>query len=352
MSEVSETEAGHPLSAEQQPLWRIIPSTEWLEEQQANDQHVEEFWGRFLPRGAAMLLVGEASAGKTVFLHRLSRALAAGEEFLGLKPPRPLRVLHVDLESPEALRTEIVDTIGPVPSWEFVKIDPSKLHEMLRINGPQYDVIIVDSLQVASPVKDENDNGEANRQMGPFVELAHKFGVTIILAHNAGEGNPKEKFKSRGATARVDRADLGINLDETGPGKRRLKVVKSRYGNLSDTIEFEFAGELDYKLTKPAQQPATKEGEMAVRILRAIPGFGPAGTHVERKALADHLGIRPEAAEQRCFERALAKLVKGGRLESPSHGIYALPKETDKSDNPTDPRVSDMSGRAKGVLGS
>lgn len=177
--------------------WRIIPSVEWLREQQANGHKIEEFWGRFLPKGAAILLVGEASAGKTVLLHRLGRALAAGEEFLGLKPPRPLRVLHIDLESPETLRAEIVDTIGPVLGWDFVKIEPSSLHTFLRLKAPLYDVIIVDSLQVAFPVKDENDNAEANRQISPFVEIAHKFGMTIAVTHNAGEGKPQEKYKSR-----------------------------------------------------------------------------------------------------------------------------------------------------------
>ena len=110
---------------------------------------------------------------------------------------------------------------------------------MLKAVAHHYDVIIVDSIMIASPVNDENSNSEANRQIVPFIKIARKSKAAILLLHNSGEGNPKDKFKSRGATARVDRPDMVMNLDDLGGGKRRLKVVKSRYPNLGQTLEFE-----------------------------------------------------------------------------------------------------------------
>jgi hypothetical protein len=197
----------------------------------------------------------------------------------------------------------------------------------------RYDVIIVDPLALAWPVKDENDNAEANRQMTPFVDLAHQFGAAIVLVHNAGEGNVKAKFKARGATARTDRADIVLNLDEAGSTTRRLTVAKSRFGNVNDSIEFQFAGERDYQLTKAADQPASLKAAMERRVLDAI---GQLGGEVKREP----------GNEERLFDRALSELARG-RLLKPRTGVYALPAASDGAsdnfDNLPTPKVSEMS---------
>src|SRR5688572_20163875 len=100
--------------------WHNIPSSGQIEAVEKPNHHAQRLWGDFLMAGTLSLLVGEASAGKTVFTYRLARALALGEEFLGLTPPMPLRVLHLDLESPESAQAENLKTIGPADTWDFV----------------------------------------------------------------------------------------------------------------------------------------------------------------------------------------------------------------------------------------
>jgi archaellum biogenesis ATPase FlaH len=277
-----------------------------------------------LPGEALVLLVGEASAGKTVFLYRLAEALAHGKEFLGHRPPRPVRVLHLDVESPRSVERTLLATIRPHSNWTILKVQPRHLLRALRTLGRNFDVIIVDSLQVALPVRDENNNAEGSRQMLAFVDVARRSRAAVIVAHNSGEGNPKEKFKARGATARVDRADIVLNLDNAGRRKRRLKVVKSRFGNLEDSLEFAFTPEgFDYRLTKSLEQPATKLEAMERTILATM-RRASSKTALSRKTLAKLVKIDPRSMTAwRLFDRALKDLVQDQKLHQPQRGKYA-----------------------------
>jgi archaellum biogenesis ATPase FlaH len=269
-----------------------------------------------------VLIVGETSAGKTVFLNRWAHALATGETLLGISPPHPLRVLHVDVESPRVVERMHLSTIGTAPNWHIGKVnDERDLLRMLESVARRYDVIIIDSLMMASPVIDENSNSEANRQMVPFLKLAKATNTAILISHNAGEGNPKEKFKSRGATARSDRPDEILNLDEMGGNKRRLKVVKTRFGNLGDTIEFELTGrDFNYRLLKELEQPKSKQDDLERQVQAACE---KAGTSLSRQQIATSMGLDlTSPRDERLLDRTLKTLVRQGQLQQPQRGRY------------------------------
>ncbi len=302
--------------------WRIIPSPVYLKELSRASTGSEYLWGKFLPKGALVLIVGEASAGKTMFLHRWAHSLVTRQQFLGLTPPRPLRVLHVDVESPASVERMLLHTIHPDPRWHFAKVSEKALLPMLKTVARKYDVIIIDSLLAAAPVVDENSNAAGSQQLWEFVKVARRTGASLIIAHNAGEGNPKEKFKARGATARVDRADEVLNLDETGEGKRRLKVVKSRFGNLGDSLEFAFGPAYTYTLLRGVKDLKTKQQKLVRRILAA---FRPTRRSLSRKQLASKSNINLSSAKQsRRFDRVLKDLVGRRRLSQPQRGLYKL----------------------------
>ena len=67
--------------------------------------------------------VGETSAGKTVFLHNLAHHLATGREFLGMTPPRPLKVLYVDFETPPEVLAEHLTVMGVPEGWDFFEFE-------------------------------------------------------------------------------------------------------------------------------------------------------------------------------------------------------------------------------------
>ena len=65
-------------------------------------EEIESLWGPFLFPSSLHTMAGDAGLGKTTLLYNIAIRMARGEEFGGFKPPRPLRVLYYDLESPRS----------------------------------------------------------------------------------------------------------------------------------------------------------------------------------------------------------------------------------------------------------
>ncbi len=97
----------------------IIPSTEVPPPDPEADKGL---LGPYLPVPPGLVLLsGETSAGKTVLVYNVAYHLAEGTEFVGLKPPRPLRVIYIDLETPEQLHRSQVESIGRSENLGFVR---------------------------------------------------------------------------------------------------------------------------------------------------------------------------------------------------------------------------------------
>ena len=228
---------------------RIIPSTDILPLEEGSSLGLLE---PVVPDRPSLLLIsGESSAGKTVLAYNLAYHLAEGLEIAGLTPQRPVRVLYFDLENPESVHRSLVDIIGRSDNLAFVRGLPKTLGtddgrgQFLRAcHEFRPDVVILDPLTVAWPVDDENDNAKADRQMWGIKQMAMELNCVIIALWNMGEGNVKDKFRARGATARIDRSDLALNYMELTENTRQLKVVKSRYGTVGISLNLRFAGEM------------------------------------------------------------------------------------------------------------
>ena len=103
----------------------------------------------------------------------------------------------------------------------------------------------------AYPVESENDNAMGDVQMLAFRRLARHTNAGVIVVHNSGRprgNNVAGKFFGRGASSRVDRADVSINFTIDGDKGRMLHVVKSRTSNMGHRIRFRFKGDLGYEL--------------------------------------------------------------------------------------------------------
>jgi hypothetical protein len=234
---------------------------------------------------------------------------------------------HLDLESPDWVQKSHLQAIGTHENWAVIP-DPSSPPpiEALIAEGSEFDVLIIDSLQVYAPVKHEDDNAEANRQMTALVTLARQTKAAVLVTCNAGKGDTKEKFKLRGASARIDRADIVVNLDVI-KDTRSLKIVKSRHGFLDEGITFRFEGELDYALVKGLTTPTTKRQDMKERVCQVL----SEGKEWERKDIANLLGIKPGSADDRLLGYALKELEeKDKRIGHPRKGVYTLKPSNEK----------------------
>ena len=123
--------------------------------QRAGDAVAAQLWGLHVRSRAVTQFIGETSAGKTVFLKNLAYHLATGQEFVGLTPPRPLRVLHLDFETYEDLLAEHLEAIGTAPGWDFLDLDKvqdiqrgAKFVDMIedRVRAA-YDVVIIERVR-------------------------------------------------------------------------------------------------------------------------------------------------------------------------------------------------------------
>lgn len=231
-----------------------------------NTEH--HLWGQHIRSESVTYLVGETCVGKTTLLYNLCYHLSRGEAFLNIAPPRPLRILHIDYESSGENCVEALWNIGhDSPNWVFPDLDreveeggsihgPAMMHFLSSIKVGEFDMFVIDPLLEAYPVSDENNNVEAAAQMLAFRKLARSKKVGVVLVHNTGKSfnNPKtgqeqsaveragRKFLGRGAAARQDKADVGINYVKVDDTTRMMQVVKSRTSNLGTQWTLAFNG--------------------------------------------------------------------------------------------------------------
>ncbi len=291
----------------------------------------EGLLGPFLPEPPGLVLhSGETSAGKTVWAYNAAYHIAEGKEFAGLKPTSALRVLYIDLESPEIVHRQLVRAIGTSDNLLFAREMPRLLSStagqdelMDAIREWHVRVVFIDPLSVAWPVHDENDNAEADRQMWRIKEIAVATGTLIVALWNMGEGQLKAKWRARGATARLDRVDLALNYTELSETERRLVIVKSRYGTLGRDMTVRFAGEYGFEAARVVSIAAPSQTQV---IEAHIINLVSARPHSRPEILA---ALREKGfTNDNLVDKALHDLCVQGKLRRTGRGMYALPESS------------------------
>jgi len=203
---------------------------------------------------------------------------------------------------------------------------PALLAELERmVQEGKYDVLIIDPLMEAYPVKDENDNTEADTQMLACRRVAQRTSAAVITVHNSGIKSRKGKFKGRGASSRVDRADVSMNFMILSETDRLIQVTKARGSNLNDSIKFRFAGDLGYELIESSSSDPAMEVDFQMKTLETVREEASQGRHeVERKTFMVKLGIQDRSSQAQALDRALSRNIVNGSLARPRKGVYAL----------------------------
>jgi hypothetical protein len=296
----------------------LIPSTDVM----LPDNDIEGgALGPYIPYPSSLvMLVGESSAGKTVLGKNMAYHLAEGLDWVGISPSGEQRVIYIDLESPENVFREHVEIIGRSENLVFARSLPT-LHSphgaeeflsVCRQFSP--DVIFLDSLAEAWPVQDENDNAEASRQMLAIKMIGKSLGCTVVVTWNMGEGNVKERFKARGATARVDRSDLVLNYTGLTDDTRQLKIVKSRYGTLNKVLTLRFAGELGFEEVKgDAHSSPSALAGMTLKVKYEL-----------RSGVTTRQELVATLGNEDLLDKVLNRLVQAGEVCRLKRGSYEL----------------------------
>jgi len=207
-------------------------------------------------RGAVTLLVAESSAGKTTFTHRMAWSFSQDKvEFLGMKVHTPLTILHIDMESPKKAKEITLECMVPTnDNWVGHTVGSNSPQILQYLREGKFDLAIVDNLQLARPVRDEQDNAMAIAQIGYFKALASHRDAGILTTFNTGKPSKDYPHQAstlhlaRGASARIDQADVAINMVEENKGTFTLFVVKSRFGNKGEWWTYKWRGDYNYEL--------------------------------------------------------------------------------------------------------
>jgi KaiC/GvpD/RAD55 family RecA-like ATPase len=290
------------------------------------------------------MLVGETSAGKTVLLYNLAYHLATGKEFLGFTPRTGFKVLYVDFEGNDETRVLTMEAIGTddehwhvvVPLAHFYELAPGdrgpELIQRLRatLRRCNYQVVVVDSLMEAYPVEDENNNDQANAQMVAFRRVAVETGAAIVLVHNTGlkkknDRNPQKKGLARGASSRVDRADIVLNYTAKTEEERVLTIAKTRWNNLNEQVLLRFNENLGYEVVSSSAVSETAITKMCSEALSLMKEALKQGRiEVTRNSMMEYLGIAEKTARSIALDRALRRLFNSGAITKPRKGVYSL----------------------------
>ncbi len=330
----------------------LTPSSTLYERSLKNTDSGEPLWGLNIQRGGVSIMAAPTSAGKSVLLGALAHHLSLGKEFLGLTPPRPLRVLTVDFEGYDAVYKELLAAYAPHENWDYLEADRLRAlaalvkpvsgedwqragrRNLVALRGViehgTYDVAFIDPLPDFYPVPNENDNSQAAEQIIDLRMVARRLNVGIFTTYNTGhrgERNSRNarltladsRFYGRGASARLDKADVGMNYAEIEDDERRLVVTKSRRnGHRGFAINVQFTGNLGFKVLDEVAVPPPPPSPTALDdILKYLAGLP------EGKAPRSDIEAAVPAARstvQNAFDKGKAM----GCLTVPERGVWAI----------------------------
>ncbi|MDI3543061.1 MAG: regulatory protein RepA [Candidatus Atribacteria bacterium] len=283
------------------------------------NESIVSILGNFLFRGALHLLSSDPGVGKTTFLYHLAVSLAEGREFLS-EELIPLRVAYFDLETPKALRSNLLQLLEFQGGENLFFFDEACSVESLKSLVKNYKVglIIIDTKSLFFPLKKEDDNSENNSKVvKPLKELIREVGVSVIISHHNSKGSKERSkvYKSRGASALPGGCDVVINLELTEEDEiRKLEVVKNRLtGYMPKLYLHKEEGELSIVERPDSEYTRTQKAEEEILTL----------LKEERKLTAGEL-IEKIGAPRKTFYRALENLLTTGRVEKIIRGIYQL----------------------------
>jgi len=158
-------------------------------------------------------------------------------------------------------------------------------------------------------------------------QIAIELHCVVVVLWNMGQGNVKDKFKARGATARIDRSDLALNYIELNDNTRQLKVVKSRYGTVNEVLTLRFAGDMGFESVEGSG--GITQSAIAAMTLKVKDEL--------RSGVMTRLQLIAALGNEDLLDKVLSRLVSAGEIFRPKRGSYEL---VVSSESPT-PRGKD-----------
>lgn len=232
-----------------------------------------------LPAKGLAALFGPSGSGKSFLVLHMLQALASGTPWFGCKV-KPCSVVYVALEGEAGLSARVaayrarnrdgklVDSIRYVIQ-PFSLLTDQDIDDLASAIG-KASVVVLDTLNRATPGADENDSSSMSKIIAAAKKLQMKVDGLVMLVHHTGKDSSKGM---RGHSSLHAALDAAIEVKREGDYREWI-IAKSKDGN--DGISYPFQLEVVKIGTDDDGEPVTScvirqlEGK-ASKIKRAFP---------------------------------------------------------------------------------
>ncbi len=193
--------------------------------------------------GAPHLAAGYGSSGKTLILQALALALAGGRAVWGVYSATRRRVVHVDFEQGERLTRRRYQRLALAMGLELAELGDAlavAIMPPLRLQPAcadawrelmvGRDLLIIDSLRVATAGADENSS-DIRAGLDLLGGLSEQTGCRALVVHHArkaGEDDPGGRYAIRGSSAIFDAVDSAYVFTAERGEPVKVEHVKAR----------------------------------------------------------------------------------------------------------------------------
>ena len=201
-----------------------------------------------LPTEGVAVIYGAPKSGKTFLVLDAAGAITEGREWFGYRT-RQSAVVYIGLEGQGGLaqrwqaysrikaQTRQAELRFVTAPWSILHNgDLGELADAVREAGCAGGVVVVDTLNAASPGADENSSVDMGRIVNGAKQLQREVGGLVLLVHHSGKDASRGLRGHSSLTGAVD-AIIEVTRDESGD-RREWRVERAKDGPESDPIPF------------------------------------------------------------------------------------------------------------------
>jgi archaellum biogenesis ATPase FlaH len=285
-----------------------------------------------LPRGCLIVLAGRGGVGKSMLGLHIAHCVASGKPIFNVFEARQARVCLLDNENSPPIIRDRVERLGlEIPdgfdcinftSWRLDGRNAlSRLKQLIQTNN--YGLVVMDNWTTFVSSVDENDAVAVSNLLTRLRKIAYETGCTILVIHHQRKSLAYAvdlEDSLRGSSVIYNEPDVILHLEiDKITDDRILRSLKNRLGE-----PFAYRLALEWNEEEERMMYVFRgEEKTDTNILKAAKAIDDYISRVGQARRKDLLSQLP--FNKSTLDRALQHLVKYGRIERVSKGLYRKP---------------------------